>query len=325
MSPLFHRAGVGTTVALAMILATAPANAQLAPPALTEAAVGALLAHGPWPRPLLLDPTNNLSGNANAAALGQSLFFDARLSPSGRAACSSCHRPEKAFADPPRRLSRGVALTRRNTPSLLDVRLNATFGWKGSNPTLWQQTIRPIVDRDEMGSSAEHIRAHISADARLAARFRIVTGVDAASSSPNEALVAAAKSIAAYQETITSGITAFDRWRDTLAAGGMTAASSYPATAQRGAVWFATSAGCSACHSGPAFSDGRLHSISRRGRTRDPIRTPPLRNVSHTAPYLHDGRAVSLLAAIRSHDDGLRLGETQAADIVSFLRTLDAR
>ena len=319
--------------------------------------LAAILAHGPWPPPHKPDPTNTLSGNSEAAALGRLLFFDARLSPSGRAACSSCHRPEKGFADPPRRLSRGVGtsagkgvgtsqgkgvgtsaekgvgtsqetsveLTRRNTPSLLDVRLNTVFGWTGSNPTLWQQTLRPILDPREMGSSAEHVRAHISGDPDLAARFRSVTGLDATSRPADDVLVAAAKSLAAYQETITSGTTAFDQWRDALATSDHATAARYPAAARRGAVLFATSAGCSTCHSGPAFSDSRRHHISQRPNTADAIRTPPLRNVARTAPYLHNGRAPTLLDAVHAHKNGPRLSQAQAADIVSFLKTLNAQ
>ncbi len=334
----------------------APATAQTGPAALPDAAIAAILKHGPWPQTHRPDPTNTLSGNSQAAALGRLLFFDARLSPSGRAACSSCHRPEKGYADPPRRLSRGVGtsqgtsvgtsqgtsqetnigtsigtslgISRRNTPSLFDVRLNTVFGWTGSNPTLWQQTLRPILDPREMGSSAEHVRTHISGDTALAARFRNVTGIDAAHEPADDVLVAAAKALAAYQETITSGATTFDHWRDALDTAEHEAAARYPAAARRGAALFVTSAGCSTCHSGPAFSDGRLHRIGPH-RSPDAIRTPPLRNVARTPPYLHDGRAPTLDTAIRAHDNGQNLGglgldKAQAADLVAFMKTLNA-
>lgn len=77
----------------------------------------AVLAHGPWPPPLEPDPSNRVSGNREAAALGQRLFFDARLSANGRGACVSCHAPPTLFADG-RKTSVGLAAVDRNAPAL---------------------------------------------------------------------------------------------------------------------------------------------------------------------------------------------------------------
>src|SRR5215470_10881219 len=91
--------------------------------AFSDGQFGAILAHGPWPPVWQRDPSNRVSGQTPAIDLGRQLFFDARLSPSGRVSCSSCHRPERAWSDG---RPRGVGLrtSRRNTPSLYDVRLS---------------------------------------------------------------------------------------------------------------------------------------------------------------------------------------------------------
>lgn len=325
----------------------------------------ALLLHGPWPQPWRPDPSNRVSGNAEAARLGQRLFFDARLSPSGRVACSSCHRPERSWTDG-RAQAKGLALSRRNTPGLLDVRLNRWLGWGGAGDSLWAQSIRPMLDPREMGSSAAHVMQLIARSPDVAALYAAAFGRPIALVEAEAALVDAGKALAAFQETLASPRTPFDALRDALAGGDPNAAARFPAKARRGAALFVGSAGCSRCHSGPTFSDNLFHRIDRtrrigdEGRYRDAVslstsphslvgrfnddpdrrvawraeqvrqprsalgafRTPPLRNVERTSPYLHDGSAPSLAAAIRAHEAGRRLDKAQADDLVAFLRTL---
>lgn len=331
-------------------------------------ATARILAHGPWPQPWQPDPSNRVSGHSDAAALGRRLFFDARLSPSGRVSCSSCHRPERGWTDGRRR---GVGLLEgwRNTPTLLDVRLRRWLGWSGAGDSLWAQSLRPILDASEMGSSASHVRRYLASHPELAQHYAAVFGRAAATTPEEDVLVDAAKALAAYQETIASPRTPFDDFRDALASGDATAQARYPTAARRGLSLFTGAAGCSVCHSGPAFTDGAFHvtgssqrdlgradGITRllaspytlAGRFTDDadrrshwraedlraspaprgaFRTPTLRGLSRTAPYMHDGSFASIDAILRHHPRprprlGPRLTREQRADLAAFLATL---
>ncbi len=318
----------GLLVAMAVLmLPGAGVNAQEADQGrLAPSAVQALMLHGPWPQPRRPDPSNAMSGNAEAITLGRLLFFDARLSPSGRVACSSCHRPERGWSDG-RRLGQGLATSRRNTLGLLDVVLQTRLGWDGAGTSLWRQSIRPLLDPVEMGSSAVHVRAHLGGSQDLAALYAQATGRRQPLIEIDAQLVIeeVAQALAAYQETIVSGRTAFDTWRDAFAAGRADAMQAGPLStaARRGAVLFVGTAGCARCHSGPFFSDGGVHAVRRaRGASVEPRRTPTLRNLILTAPYLSDGSAGTLADAIRAHEVPPRPQRGQIDDLVVFLRTL---
>ena len=142
------------------------------------------------------------------------------------------------------------------------MRLNRWFGWGGGGDSLWGQTLRPLLDADEMGSSAAHVKEHITSNADLARAYRAAFGREASSVGAEAALVDAAKALAAYQETIVSGRTAFDAFRDALQVGDRAAAHRYPVAALRGLAVFTGSGGCSTCHAGPAFTDGSFREIA---------------------------------------------------------------
>lgn len=92
--------------------------------------------HGPWPPPPATDPGNRWSGQAQAVALGQRLFFERRLSPDGRFACASCHQPGRAFTDGRARSQGRVALD-RNAPSVWNAVHERWQGWDGAADSLW--------------------------------------------------------------------------------------------------------------------------------------------------------------------------------------------
>src|SRR5262245_58324964 len=133
----------------------------------TEAEIGAILAHGPWPAPPATDPTNRASGLNAALELGERLFFDTRLSLDVRFSCASCHVPERNWTD---NKVRGAAAAEvdRNTPTLMNVRLGRWFGWDGGSDSLWSQSIRPILDRRELGASPKHVADLVRKDEQLA-------------------------------------------------------------------------------------------------------------------------------------------------------------
>ena len=291
---------------------------------LTEAERQAILSHGPWPQPWQPDAANPASGSDAGIALGRRLFFDAGLSPSGRVACSSCHRPERAWTDG-RARGKGLGESQRNTPSILDARTRGAFGWRNERDSLVAQSVRPILDPVEMGSSGDHVRGHIAARSDLAQAYRKVFGRDVMAMDDAAALGDAGRALAAFQETIVSARTPFDALRDAVARGDGAQVERYTAAARRGLVLFVGTAGCAGCHSGPAFSDGKLQAIATsRGTAAETYRTPSLRQVARTAPYFHDGSARTLSVAIRAHRSAQGLTRRQVSDLVAFLGLLTA-
>lgn len=350
--------------------------------AFSIAEIRAITSHGPWPPAFKADPSNRVSGNRQAVDLGERLFFERRLSVNGEQSCSRCHLPERNWTDGEAR-ARGLALTDRNTPSLSNVRLQRWFGWDGAHDSLWSQGIRPILDAKEMGSSATQVARLMREDADLSCRYRKVFG--APSLEDEKVLVDVAKALAAFQETLMSGRTAFDEFRDALVKGDKAGSAKYPEPARRGLQIFIGKGSCNTCHVGPGFTNGEFHDTGipffiEPGRV-DPgrhegikklraspfnllghynddpkratatstrhvvlehrnfgeFRTPSLRNLSLTAPYMHNGRLGTLRDVVnhystispdRLHSDGeailkaLKLSEQETQDLVAFLESL---
>ena len=237
-----------------------------------------ILSHGPWPPKIA-------AAKPELVALGERLFFDPALSGTGSILCATCHIPYKSFQDG-RARGFGLEQVDRNTPTVLNVALYRRFGWDGARDSLAKQSVRPLLEPREMRASP----AHVAAVARKKYGMR---GED------DEAVLAdVGKALAAYQETLVSGRTPFDEFRD-----GRT--TRYPEAARRGLRIFI--AECSSCHAGPQFSNSAVV---------DGFRVPGLRNVALTAPYMHDGHVATLEEA------AAHTGSKSAQDLAAFLRTL---
>ncbi len=220
--------------------------------------IARILQHGPWPVAAQRDPSNRVSGLPEAIAFGKVLFFEKRLSGNGGSSCATCHLPELDFTDGKAR-GEGFVLLDRNTPGLLDVRLNRWFGWDGAADSLWAQSLRPIVDRREMAASTTHVGALVRSDPELVAGYRKAFGVPP--SGDDEVTLNVGKALAAFQETLESGRTPFDDFRDAVERGDSQAAMRYPAAAQRGLKIFVGKGNCSTCHFGPNFTNGEFGDI----------------------------------------------------------------
>jgi cytochrome c peroxidase len=227
--------------------------------------------------------------------LGKALFFDARLSGTGQMACASCHDAELGWADGrSTSFGHGFQPLERNAPSLLNVAFGTSFFWDGRAATLEDQALAVFENPREMSSGGEAVLAALRGSRGYRARFAAAWGEE------EPTLERALSSIAAFERTLVSdGSSAFDAFL----VGDHAALSD---DALRGLHLFRTRARCVNCHHGPLLSDGLFHDLglSYYGReledlgryavTKDPadvgrFKTPSLRNVGRTAPYMHNG------------------------------------
>ncbi len=340
-------AAIPAVLALHAFFAVGAARAGGEPGRLTEPELRRVLQLGPWPLERRSDPGNRLSGDPFAIAFGQRLFFDSMLSSNGYVACASCHQPDRAWTDR-RPRAQAIGPSRRNTPSLVNLTHQRWWGWAGASDSLWMATLRPLLDPDEMNSSPRLVARRLTLNDDIACRYRRLFGWPQDPDDP-AILVNVAKAIAAFQETLETGRTPFDEYRDALARGADLPSSRYPAPARRGLRLFVGKGLCAECHSGPNFSDGRFHAtgvalgigwgptdagraaalgslgkstaVLRRTNApstpqenapgagavnpdaalRGAFRTPGLRNVAVTPPYMHDGSIDTLDAVLRRY------------------------
>ncbi len=223
---------------------------------LTPKEIRQALSHGPWPPSFEPDPSNRVSGDPAAIKLGETLFFDPTLSKSGDMACTTCHQAERSFTDGLPRAQGQVELN-RNTQALWNLRTQRWFGWSGDTDSIWAQSLTPLFNEDEMGHDPASLHLAMT-EGRHASAYEAVFG-DLIKTKPMDAAVNVSKALAAYIETLTTGVTSFDKFRDALARGDMRSAAAYPSAAQRGLKTFLGHGRCAFCHSGPAFSNGEFH------------------------------------------------------------------
>jgi len=307
------------------------------------------------PSPLGLPPvpaTNN-PPTAPAVALGKALFFDKRLSRDGTTACANCHDPAKGFADG-RRVSRGVAgrLGRRNAPTVRNAVFSRFQFWDGRAADLEEQALGPLLNEAEMAHSAAGIVARCEQDPELRRAFVAAFGEFPGRSPVTIKRVVAA--LGAYERTLQRGNSPFDRFYY----GGDEAALT-PA-ARRGWEIFrqAQKGNCIACHlvgeRSALFTDHQFHNLgvgmnvegelTDRGRyevtgregDRGAFRTPSLRDVAETAPYMHDGSLRTLKEVVDFYVGGgngnpqldplirplTNLTRQERGDLVAFLEAL---
>ena len=278
-------------------------------------------------------------------ALGERLFFEPRLSVSGRYSCASCHDPARSFSD-----GRAVAIGAtgealpHNALALVNVAYEISFGWtKRSVRSLEAQMLEPLLSRHpvEIGLSGREqaLGAQLAADPAYAAAFAAAFPGEA----PPASLGHLVKAIAAFERTLISGRSPFDRYVFDGEHEALTP------EAKRGmALFFSPRVGCSQCHSGFNFAGNWRDA---QGETGPPsfasdavgdemVRVPTLRNIALTAPYMHDGRFATLdevlehysSLAARSRETGgghidrrlprAALSATERAALIAFLGSL---
>lgn len=270
-------------------------------------------------------------------ALGRQLFYDARLSFDNSVACASCHRQEHGFADAAS-TSLGVfnEIGVRNSPTIANSGYAKALFFDGRAASLDEQILEALTNPAEMRSSEQLVTERLRADADYAHMFRNIFGE--AANARN-----AVKAIACFVRSIVTGNSPYDRFKR-----GDSAALS-PAQRRGMALFFDQRTHCSTCHSGFNFSDEQYHStglythyyddgrynVTHNEKDRGIFRTPTLRNIALTAPYMHDGETFTLEDVLRHYNKGgrnffnksplivpLNLTEAEMYDIVAFLQSL---
>ena len=276
-------------------------------------------------------------------ALGRRLFFDPLLSADGTVSCSSCHHPEYVFSDTVA-VSRGVygRRGRRNAPSIVNAGYGESFFWDGRAVGLEDQVLLPIQDPDEMDMPLDAVLRRVGEVPEYREGFAAAFP-DRAVSAPN-----LARALAGYLRTLRSG----DAPLDGFLAGDSTALSP---EARDGFRLFVGRAGCHRCHAGPTLTDRSFHNTGiawRGGALADSgravvtgapealgaFKTPSLRNVERTAPYMHDGSLATLEEVVEFYSDGgipnphldpdirpLRLSADERRALLAFLRSFTGR
>ena len=281
-------------------------------------------------------PPDNPTTTAKVA-LGKNLFFDPRLSGNNRVSCATCHVPNKAFADG-QAFSIGVKGQKlaRNTPSILNLGFQKELFWDGRAKSLEEQALMPVKSPQEMNQPIEELILELKTIGEYRESFTraFEDGINA---------VNVAKALAAYERSLISKPSPYDDYLN----GDKKALS---VSALRGLELFEGDAGCVRCHNGPLLSDGKFYRLGVgrgdvgraviTGKREDAyrFRTPSLREVSRTAPYMHDGSKKTLYQVVEYYyrgvptrgPEGLELdieplsdrSFTEIDDLVAFLRTL---
>lgn len=273
-------------------------------------------------------------------ALGKRLFEDKELSSTGAIACMSCHDPKLSFTDGE---STGKGVTGRplvrHTPTLWNVAFSPLLFWDGRADSLEEQVRFPVSHPDEMGSSLENAVIRFSRHESYVREFAQAFPQDPAISPRS-----IARALSAYERTLISPPTRFDRW----IAGDAAALS--PGE-RNGFAVFTGKGRCVSCHNGFAFTDYGFYDIglpNDEDLGRGPIiglaaanhafKTPTLRELVWTAPYMHDGSLGTLDDVVRVYGmggmhrptrakdlpDTIRLTDAERTDLIAFLETLSS-
>ena len=277
--------------------------------------------------------------------LGKTLFFDPGLSANGTISCAGCHFPEKAFSDGLALTTKGVSgkALHRNSPSLFNLAWHEGLFWDGGANNLESMVFGPLTHPDEMASNLKDVIDYINNHDKYPQMFQEAFLTDSVTSS------AIGRSLAQFMRTILSDNSKYDLWiknEITLSDEELKGHKVYQEK-------------CSSCHEEGLFTDLLYHNNGLdmlyanppeleglfQGRYRITLdsqdvgayKTPSLRNLSLTAPYMHDGRFATLEDVLDHYTDGIQSNETLApalkngialstnerAQLLAFLNTLN--
>jgi cytochrome c peroxidase len=293
------------------------------------------------PIPPVSYPPDN-SWSKEKFELGKKLFFDPILSGDNSMSCATCHLPELGWGDGlPKAIGFEKKILSKNTPTLLNSAFNKFQFWDGRAKSLEEQAKGPIQSPVEMNQDAEQLIKELEGIEEYKNLFQNVFGPSGISFDN------IAKSIATFERSLVSGTSDYDRYW----LGDKNALSS---KAQRGMQLFFGKAKCSICHIGPFFTDNQFHNLgvadvsNKNNMGREAItnevfhkrafKTPSLRDLIVTGPYMHDGEIDTLEEVIEFYDIGggvdenkspfihaIGLKKIEKTNLVEFLKSLTSK
>ena len=277
--------------------------------------------------------------------LGRLLYFDKRLSSDNTVACATCHSPKHGFTDGAP-VSTGIKGQKggRSAPTVINRGYSTSQFWDGRAPSLEAQAIGPIANPIEMTNHKTAAGAYGEVVGRLKKSPGYVERFDKVFATRDFTIRHVGQAIATFERTVVSGNSAYDRY----VSGDKKA---FDKSQLRGFNIFFKRAKCDSCHLGFNFSDGSYENvgigmdkpnpdlgrfeISGRESDKGAFKTPTLREVEHTGPYMHDGRFKTLEQVVEHYDKGgvknpwlnrrikpLKLSKQDKKDLVAFLKAL---
>jgi cytochrome c peroxidase len=292
----------------------------------------------PFLRPAMVPAPAHNQPNAPRVELGRALFFDPRLSGSNWISCATCHNPALGWSDAlPTAIGHNGKVLSRATPTILNTAYVEPLMWDGRKTSLEDQAMGPVESSDEMHQDPEALMAKL----RSIEGYRLMFERAYPGEGINKDTVG--KAIASFERTIVSTDAPFDHWRK----GNQRVVSE---SVKRGFQLFTQKANCAVCHSGFNFTDNSFHNIGvvdvaeadlgrfnvkRLPSMRGAFKTPTLRDISLTAPYMHNGIYKTLEEVIDHYDRGgdavdnlskemkpLQLTAQEKRDLVAFMESL---
>lgn len=290
-----------------------------------------------FPKPVYDFKKNPLS--EKKIELGRVLFFDPILSKDNSISCASCHSSFNAFAHTDHDLSHGIgdSIGTRNAPALFNLAWQKSFMWDGAVNHLDVQALAPITHPKEMGETIENVAVKLQKSKIYPKLFLAAFGD---SSITGERIL---KALSQFQLTLVSDQSKYDKVKS--------GEDKFTAQEENGYALFKTH--CSSCHSEPLFStyefannglpvdetlnDYGKYSITKLSKDSLLFKTPSLRNLKYTFPYMHDGRFKKLNEVLNHYSkgiehnktlatelkNGIRLNADEKADLMAFLNTLN--
>lgn len=291
-----------------------------------------------YSRPKEVPQGENNQTTAERVELGKHLFFDPRLSGNNAMSCASCHNPALGWSDAQATaIGHNMQVLERATPTIINTAYQTIQFWDGRAKTLEEQALGPIVAAGEMNQSLDELMVELKEIPGYVDMFEAAypgQGI-------NEATTA--KAIAAFERTVIAGESKFDRWLQ----GDQQALNEEEAW---GFLVFKGKGNCIACHTGHNFSDDKFHNIGLKGVTnpgryaiepdiklKGAFKTPTLRDIARTAPYMHNGAHNTLEEVVDHYDVGgfenagtpsenmkpsLNLSERDKKALVAFMHAL---
>lgn len=271
--------------------------------------------------------------------LGKALFFDPRLSGSNWISCATCHNPALGWSDAlPTAIGHGMKILSRATPTILNTAYQKQQMWDGRFKTLEDQALGPIGSEEEMSQDPDEVVAELKTIKGYKDLF------DKAYPGEGITTTTLAKALSAFERSIVSSEAPFDQWIK----GDQKAISE---SAKRGFALFEGKANCTACHQGFNFIDDGFHNLGFKNNQdlgryakkpvaamRGAMKTPTLRDIALTAPYMHNGLYATLEEVVEHYNRGgddktnldpnmkpLNLTKDEIKDVVAFLHTLTGK